>query len=240
MQTPDIPMVSTHLTHAKVTLLVRPLGHIAMPGLNSLTQPHSCTQRHKEVRPPCTYTLNISHLLWYKLFCTRENVSPRPDEAGKNSPFGLVAQQQVSAKAHTSTKQPGLACRRISPALHQLKAVSCRAVPASRETDWRSPLVMKEKAPSVSGPEGKTGRTMDQVSTNTRFYWCPLTGVRTREAAHVQVDPHTGTQERDSCTCVYTLMVAAYQRSVTKKAHSLTCRRQLLLSRSIRRPMLSG
>ena len=95
---------------------------------------------------------------------------------------------------------------------------------------------MKEKAPSVSGPEGKTGRTMDQVFTNTRFYWCPLTGVRTREAAHVQVDPHTGTQERDSCTCVYTLMVAAHQRSVTKKAHSLTCRRQLLLSRSIPRP----
>lgn len=88
-------------------------------------------------------------------------------------------------------------------------------MPVSRQTGWRSPLAMKEKVPSVSGPEGKTGRTIDQVFTNTRFHWSLLTGVRTREATHVQVDPYTGTQERDSCTCVHS-NVAARQRSVMR------------------------
>ena len=118
------------LTQAKVTLLVRPLDHIAMPGPNSLTQTLSYTQQHKEVRPPCiyvrSYTLHISHFAAVAI-CTRENVSqdltkrakthhmpssksvPRPTRA-PNSPAWLVA---PSLPRSTNLKQcPAAQCQR--------------------------------------------------------------------------------------------------------------------------------
>lgn len=139
----------------------------------------------------------------------RENVSPRHDKGQKlTGRASCPAASQCQGPHEHQTARLGL-----SP--HNLKPCSCRAVPVSRQTGWRSSLAMKEKVPSVSGPEGKTGRTMARSSQTPASSECLLTGVRTREATHVQVDPHTGTQERDSCTCVHS-NVAARQRSVMR------------------------